>query len=168
MIEKIIVLSCLFVSAIFYPRSFISGLIDYRLNKGARKKRKKGQTFIEWLLYLRYQDVLPTFLRLAYYIGMAMYPLLFLIEIISILFQNEVVAYIILWLALLPTIATFCMNILVKKPFLRVCDYGILFDRAGQKQKSVSKSKAKHLIVAILQWIFWLGIFAWGFVAMMP
>ena len=37
-----------------YARSFLSGLIYYMLNKNAYRKRKKGQTFKEWLLYNRY------------------------------------------------------------------------------------------------------------------
>ena len=39
--------------------SFIVGIADYKLNKSAFKKRKQGQTFVEWLLFSRFRQEIP-------------------------------------------------------------------------------------------------------------
>ena len=61
----------------YLARAFISGLLSYMLNKNAYKKRKKGQTFKEWLLYSRYQIEIPKFIRLLYYSILISYPICF-------------------------------------------------------------------------------------------
>ena len=60
-----------------YVRSFISGLIYYMLNKNAYRKRKKGQTFKEWLLYSRFQVEVPKFIRIFYYSILISHPICF-------------------------------------------------------------------------------------------
>lgn len=50
-----------------YNRCFIGGLIRFYYNNSARKKIKKGQSFIEWLLYSRFKRI-PKFVIVIYLI----------------------------------------------------------------------------------------------------
>ena len=65
--NEILLTSFMFFLAFCYLRSFLSSLVSYQLNKSAIRKRKKGQNFIEWLLYLRYKDVITKIFILLYY-----------------------------------------------------------------------------------------------------
>ncbi len=56
------------ICAFSYSRFFISGLIDFNLNKNARKKRSRELNFINKLLYTKYDDVVPRCVRYVYYI----------------------------------------------------------------------------------------------------
>jgi hypothetical protein len=61
-----------------FIRADISGIIAYRLNKNARKKRKKGQTFKEWFLYSRYRNEIPKILLVLYFFIILIHPLVLL------------------------------------------------------------------------------------------
>lgn len=61
-----VILAGFFVSFICI-RCFLSGIKSYQLNNNAYKKRKKGETFKEWLLYSRYKEEIPKILRVFYY-----------------------------------------------------------------------------------------------------
>ena len=63
----IIVASLYFLISFIYIRGFIYGIKRYQLNNSAYKKRKKDETIKEWLLYSRYKDEIPKFLRIFYY-----------------------------------------------------------------------------------------------------
>lgn len=73
-VNQIALLVLFFFLSVFLHRTFISGEIDYQLNKGAVKKRKKGQTFKEWLLYSRYKDVITKTSLFVYYFALLIYP----------------------------------------------------------------------------------------------
>ncbi len=51
----------------YLQRSFLDGLIIYLLNKSAIKKRKKGQTLKEYLLYTRFKTEIPKSFLVFYY-----------------------------------------------------------------------------------------------------
>ena len=51
----------------FYLRGFFWGLIDYQINKSARKKRRQGMTFKEWFFYLRFRDEIPKIFLVLYF-----------------------------------------------------------------------------------------------------
>lgn len=70
----IAILSAFFLS-LFYARGFLSGLISYQLNNNAYKKRKKNQTFKEWLLYSRFKLEIPKAFLILYYIILIIHPL---------------------------------------------------------------------------------------------
>lgn len=56
-----------FLLSFIYIRCFLSGIKTYQLNNSAYKKRKKGETFKEWLFYSRYKEEIPKILRVLYY-----------------------------------------------------------------------------------------------------
>lgn len=60
--------------AIFYIRWIISGIIAYQLNNSALKKRKKGITFKERLLYSRYREEIPKVFLYLYFLIMIGHP----------------------------------------------------------------------------------------------
>ena len=57
---------CLALS-FFFLRCFLSGMKSYQLNKNALKKKKKGETFVQWLLYSKFKEEIPFGWRLFYY-----------------------------------------------------------------------------------------------------
>ena len=63
-------ISIIFLMLVFifgYLRSFLFGIKRYQLNNSAYKKRKKGETFVEWLLYRRWKEEIPKGFILLYY-----------------------------------------------------------------------------------------------------
>ena len=58
----------MFVMFFTFLRLFLGGIKLYQLNNSAYKKRKKGETFKEWLLYSRYKEEIPTVLRAFYFL----------------------------------------------------------------------------------------------------
>lgn len=52
--DQLIAILLLYPVFFLYIRSFLSSEILYQLNNSAYKKRKKGQTFSEWLFYSRF------------------------------------------------------------------------------------------------------------------
>lgn len=65
--RQIIVLFGSFFVSFPYIRCFFYGLIRYQLNNSAYKKRKKRQSFKEWLFYDRFKEEIPKILRVIYY-----------------------------------------------------------------------------------------------------
>lgn len=65
---------CYFLS-FWCIRQELSGIIMYQLNNSAWKKRKKGMTFKEWLLYTRYREEIPKTLLLLYFVIMVIHSL---------------------------------------------------------------------------------------------
>ena len=64
-----IILICIPAPLCFiFIRAIFSGIKDYQLNKSALKKRKKGETFIQWLVYSKFKEEIPFGWRLFYYI----------------------------------------------------------------------------------------------------
>lgn len=56
-----------FICAFVYLRMFIYGIKCYQLNKNALKKRHKGETFIEWLVYSRFKNEIPKIILILYF-----------------------------------------------------------------------------------------------------
>ena len=57
----------LFLLSFCFYRCFLYGVKTYQLNNSALKKREKGQSFKEWLLYTRYKEEIPKILLVVYY-----------------------------------------------------------------------------------------------------
>ena len=76
--QVLVVVLCLILS-FAYLRGFLFGIKRYRLNISAYNKRRKGESFTEWLLYTRYRDVIPQFFYIFYYfvIGLHITAILF-------------------------------------------------------------------------------------------
>ena len=72
--EQLIVILLLYLVFFFYIRGFLSSEILYQLNNSAYKKRKKGQTFIEWLFYSRFRGEIPKILLVLYYSVLIIHP----------------------------------------------------------------------------------------------
>ena len=59
-------------------RISISMIIDGRLGKHSRRKKKKrssGQTLLEWFLYTRYEDIVPVIMIIWQIVTMTIYVL---------------------------------------------------------------------------------------------
>ena len=65
--NQILVIFLCFTLSFVYIRGFLSGVKTYQLNNSAYKKRKKGETFLEWLSYSRYKEEIPKILRVFYF-----------------------------------------------------------------------------------------------------
>ena len=71
--QVIVITLCFFISFLF-DRGFLYGIKRYQLNNSAYKKRKKGETFKEWLFYSRYKEEIPQILRSLYYTVLIIHP----------------------------------------------------------------------------------------------
>ena len=56
-----------FLVIFFLGRLFIAWYLSVSVSKNKRKSLAKEQTFLEWLLYKRYADVLPLVIRMGYF-----------------------------------------------------------------------------------------------------
>ena len=72
--NQIIVILLCFLIAFLDIRGFLYGIKRYQLNNSAYKKRKKGETFKEWLFYSRYKEEIPKMLRVLYYTVLVIHP----------------------------------------------------------------------------------------------
>lgn len=81
-LSQLIVNTLVFLMSFIEIRWFLWNVIDYQLNKSARKKRSKDLSFKEWLLYLRFRREIPTILLILYFaiivLHLAAYLILFL------------------------------------------------------------------------------------------
>jgi len=71
--QIVVVLLCFLISFLDV-RGFLYGIKRYQLNNSAYKKRKKGETFKEWLFYSRYKEEIPKILRVLYYTVLIIHP----------------------------------------------------------------------------------------------
>lgn len=65
--EFFLVILISFILSFVDLRFFFGGLIDYQINKSARKKRRQGMTFKEWFFYLRFRNEIPKVLLILYF-----------------------------------------------------------------------------------------------------
>ncbi len=72
--NQIILLIISFLLFFSYIRGFMYGIKRYQLNKSAYKKRKKGETFLEWLTYSRYKEEIPRIFRILNYFVLIIHP----------------------------------------------------------------------------------------------
>lgn len=84
-----------FLLTFCYLRNLNSQIIDYQVNKSARRKRKKGQTFIEWLIYKRYRNEIPRVLLITYFACLIFNFITFVISITSLVLDFEDFAFIV-------------------------------------------------------------------------
>ena len=62
-----------FIIVFFSTRGYIEEVISYLYNKNAEKKKKKGQSFIDWFCYKKFKDKLPKKFYVWYYANFAHY-----------------------------------------------------------------------------------------------
>lgn len=79
--QVIMILLCSFI-ALPFIRGFLYGIKRYQLNNSAYKKRKKQESFKEWLFYSRYKEEIPKILRILYFVVLIIHP----VAIIACLF----------------------------------------------------------------------------------
>jgi len=68
--------------ALIFIRGFLYGVKRYQLNNSAYKKRKRQESFKEWLFYSRYKEEIPKILRILYFVVLIVHP----VAIIACLF----------------------------------------------------------------------------------
>lgn len=66
--HQVLAIILIFFICFYFLRGFLSGMKWYQLNKSALKKKKKGETFVQWLLYLKFKEEIPFGWRLFYYL----------------------------------------------------------------------------------------------------
>lgn len=71
--QFIVIFLCYLIS-LLYVRGFLYGIKRYQLNNSAYKKRKKGESFKEWLFYSRYKEEIPKILRVLYFSVLIIHP----------------------------------------------------------------------------------------------
>ena len=76
--QIVVILLCYCIS-FFFSRLFLYGLKKFKLNRSAYKKRKKEETFKEWLFYCRYKKEIPKVLRFLYYFVLIFHPVVLVI-----------------------------------------------------------------------------------------
>lgn len=84
-----------FLLTFCYLRNLNSQIIDYQVNKSARRKRKKGQTFIEWLIYKRYRNEIPRILFITYFASLIFNFITFVLSVIFLALYLEDFAFIV-------------------------------------------------------------------------
>lgn len=133
---------CLLLFLVFvFIRAFISGEINYQLNLSALKKRRKllkesPHRVMDWFLYRKYRDVIPSALLIFYFIVLGVHPIAFvaccLLEAIKategygLVLVKGVMWFDILWFYILNLL--FCTT----KP-------GFKYDRWIQKKRGMKK-----------------------------
>ena len=78
----IICVLVIFSISFLYLRGFLSGVKRYQLNNSAYKKRKKDESWVEWLFYTKYKEEIPSVLRVFYYVVLALHMLCVIVLII--------------------------------------------------------------------------------------
>ena len=67
--RQVAVVSLMLVLVFLVQRSFLSGIKLYQLNRSAYRKRKKGETFRDWLLYTRWRNEIPRIYIVVYLVS---------------------------------------------------------------------------------------------------
>lgn len=77
-----------FLLEFLYARGFLNGIKCYQLNRNAYKKRKKGETFKEWLFYDRWKNEIPKIFLIYHFailvihgVGLLMCSLFYLLRL---------------------------------------------------------------------------------------
>lgn len=94
MLSQILVMPLIFFLTLFLLRWMYVSIIDYQLNNSARKKRRKGQTFKEWLLYSRYKEEIPPFLIYLYFTFIIVNVILYIVALLLYFLNNAHLLYI--------------------------------------------------------------------------
>jgi hypothetical protein len=63
-------------------------IIDYLLKKNKKIKIKKGQSFMEWLLYTRFRNEIPRILLYLYYTMISLHLISYLCVLMAITFNT--------------------------------------------------------------------------------
>ena len=84
MVWPIIMPFAIFFVVFFFSRMILFLAIREIISNTSTTKRKKGQSFFEWLFYLRFQDVIPLILKLYYYGNMVICAVFFILQMIVV------------------------------------------------------------------------------------
>ena len=84
MVWPIIMPFAIFFVVFFFSRMDLDQAIKKVISNTNITKRKKGQSFFEWLLYLRFQDSIPLVLKLYYYGNMVICTVFFILQMIVV------------------------------------------------------------------------------------
>ena len=71
--QVIVIFLCYFLSLLFI-RGFLYGIKRYQLSNSGYKRRKKRESFKEWLFYSKYKEEIPKILRVLYYTVLIIHP----------------------------------------------------------------------------------------------
>ena len=64
--QVFVILACFFIGFIYY-RGYLAGMKRYQLNNSALKKRRKEETFKDWLFYSKFKEEIPPFFLIIYF-----------------------------------------------------------------------------------------------------
>ena len=94
MLSQILVMPFLFLLSFIWIRGLFWNILVFQLNNSARKKRRKGQTFKEWLLYSRYREEIPPFLIHLYFTFIIVNVILYIVALLLYFLNNAHLLYI--------------------------------------------------------------------------
>ena len=116
-------------------RIFLNAVICYQMNKNAIKKRKKGQSIKERLLYSRFREELPRLAVIWYFLLTPIHLLILAAHIILILVgvPNEV------WRKMILVTFFFDGGWIVVLYFMFCRSYGFKFDPWIKKKRGMKK-----------------------------
>lgn len=88
-VRTCVALTLSFVLSFCLIRQHISNLIDINVNRSARKKIARGQSFLEWFLVLRFRRFVPKIFLLWYFAMLVWYLLSLFITVIIVAFCGD-------------------------------------------------------------------------------
>lgn len=111
--DEIVTITVMTIFMFVMLRWLFWNIIDFQLNKSARKKRKESQTFKEWFLYTRYRKEIPKFLLALYFITIAIHLFLFLNVLILFFFNWPyyllILKEVVMWIAWIDILILFIL-----------------------------------------------------------
>lgn len=63
----VVLFTCVLLINALSVRLYINAVIEYKLNKNALKSRKLNKTFLKWLSYSQYREVVPPIMLFWYF-----------------------------------------------------------------------------------------------------
>lgn len=87
LIEFVLLSFLLFLFDFWITRGFISVEVREKLNPSARRKRRTGQNFWDWLFFKRYKDVISRKKLLRHYFGWVIFVIILILQLIAVKFN---------------------------------------------------------------------------------
>ena len=87
LIEVVVLSFLLFLLDFWLTRGFIKVEIAEKLSPSARKKRKKGQNFWDWLFFRRYKKIVSPKKLIRYYFGWGIFVTILILQFIAVKFN---------------------------------------------------------------------------------
>ena len=154
----------LFLLNLVYWRQNIDGWIDLSLNRSARKKRKRGQNIVDWLLYRRFRDIVPKSLMYAYYVIPSLHLLVAFCSVVAFVFQWAYASVFLCIVSCILLFPGFLIDFLAKSPNgnYTTRNYNVIY--GIKRTKKLSQERKSHFcrtLIQLLLYVFVLVGYIW-------